>query len=60
MLKRLLILSTLFIQFGGMTSTAQNICATTDKTKLYCLIPTALHTPAAQFNFFNTAFATQT
>lgn len=58
MLKRVLIFSALLGQFTCMAAVAQTTCATTAATKLYCLIPTALHTPASQFNFFNESFAT--
>jgi hypothetical protein len=59
MLKRMLILSALFAHFVSVCAIGQNTCAGTAKTKLYCLMPTAFHTPAAAFNFFNTAFATE-
>jgi len=59
MLKHVLILSTLFAHFASVLLMGQNVCANSTTTKLYCLIPTALHTPANQFNFFNEAFATQ-
>jgi len=42
--------------FTSISATAQNTCGS---TKLYCLIPTALHTTSATFNFFNEAFGTQ-
>ena len=58
MLKRMLIFSALLGQFTCMAAVAQTTCATTAATKLYCLIPTALHTTASQFNFFNESFAT--
>src|SRR5208337_3686231 len=57
--KRVLILSALFVQFACTAAMGQDICATADRTKLYCLMPTAFHTPATEFNFFNTAFATE-
>src|SRR5215469_10767186 len=58
MLKRMLIFSALLGQFTCMAAVAQTTCATTAATKLYCLIPTALHTPPSEFNFFNESFAT--
>jgi hypothetical protein len=59
MFKRALLISAMFGLFTCMAAPAQDICGTADRTKLYCLIPTAFHTPAASFNFFNTAFATE-
>jgi hypothetical protein len=56
MLKRAItitILATLF--FTSIGASAQSNCG----TKLYCLIPAALHTTSATFNFFNHAFGTQ-
>jgi hypothetical protein len=44
--------SLLFISIGA---SAQSNCG----AKLYCLIPTALHTTSSTFNFFNDAFGTQ-
>src|ERR1035438_3439643 len=58
MLKRMLIFSILLTQFSTVTVMAQDVCSTTARTKLYCLIPTAFQTPATSFNFFNTSFAT--
>lgn len=58
MLKRVLILSTLFTLVLSLNVVGQNTCAGAARTKLYCLIPTALHTPPSQFNFFNESFAT--
>ena len=58
MLKRVLIVSTLFAHFISLCALGQNTCSGTARTKLYCLIPTALHTPPSQFNFFNESFAT--
>jgi hypothetical protein len=56
MLKRPLtiaIFASLF--FMSISASAQSNCG----TKLYCLIPTALHTTSSNFNFFNDAFGTQ-
>jgi hypothetical protein len=39
----------------SISASAQSNCG----TKLYCLIPTALHTTSSNFNFFNDAFGTQ-
>jgi hypothetical protein len=58
MLKHMLILSTLFALLVPADAVGQNTCAGTARTKLYCLIPTALQTPPSEFNFFNEAFAT--
>ena len=41
--------------FMSISASAQSNCG----TKLYCLIPTALHTTSSNFNFFNDAFGTQ-
>jgi Putative MetA-pathway of phenol degradation len=57
MLKRALLVGALCSQLVCM-AVAQNGCATTGQAQLYCLIPTALHTPAGEFSFFNTSFAT--
>jgi hypothetical protein len=56
MLKRPLtiaIFASLFVT--SISASAQSNCG----TKLYCLIPTALHTTSSNFNFFNDAFGTQ-
>jgi len=56
MLKRPLtiaIFASLFLM--SISASAQSNCG----TKLYCLIPTALHTTSSNFNFFNDAFGTQ-
>jgi hypothetical protein len=58
MLKRALLVSALFSQFVCTAAMGQSGCTTTGESKLYCLIPTAFHTPAGEFNFFNTSFAT--
>ncbi|HEY4934332.1 MAG TPA: transporter [Terriglobales bacterium] len=60
MIKRALLTLAMSGLFTCMAATGQNICNNSaDRTKLYCLMPTAFHTPAASFNFFNTAFATE-
>jgi hypothetical protein len=43
------------LPFVSTGLSAQSNCG----TKLYCLIPTALHTGSSTFNFFNDAFGTQ-
>lgn len=43
------------LSFVPTIVSAQTNCG----TKLYCLIPTALHTTSSTFNFFNDAFGTQ-
>ena len=58
MLKRALLVSAFFGQLVCTAAFGQNGCSTTGQSKLYCLIPTALHTPPGDFNFFNTSFAT--
>jgi hypothetical protein len=58
MLKRVLIVSTLFAHFVSVAVMGQNPCGSATTSKLYCLMPTAFHTPATEFSFFNTAFAT--
>jgi hypothetical protein len=56
MLKRALTIAILSsLPFVSIGATAQSNCG----TKLYCLIPTALHTTSSTFNFFNAAFGTQ-
>jgi len=45
-----------FVLLCSATALAQNTCGS---TKLVCLLPTALHTGASTFNFFNQTFATQ-
>lgn len=59
MVKRVLLISVISGLFACSAAIGQNTCASTASTKLYCLMPTAFHTPAAEFNFFNTAFATE-
>jgi len=59
MFKRTLLILAMFGLVTCMAATGQDICASSDRTKLYCLMPAAFHTPAASFNFFNTAFATE-
>ncbi len=59
MFKRVLLISAMSGLFACTAAMAQDICATGARTKLYCLMPTAFHTPASEFNFFNTAFATE-
>jgi Putative MetA-pathway of phenol degradation len=48
------LMSVLCVAFA-IAATAQTNCG----TKLYCLIPTAFHTPAGTFSFLNEAFGTQ-
>lgn len=61
MLKRALLISAISGLFActATMAMAQGPCTTTAKSKLYCLMPTAFQTPATEFNFFNTAFATE-
>jgi hypothetical protein len=56
MLKRAITIAVLAgLSFVPTIVSAQTNCG----TKLYCLIPTALHTTSSTFNFFNDAFGTQ-
>ncbi len=58
MLKRALLALAIFGLFACRFAMGQDTCTGGDRGKLYCLIPTAFHTPAGSFNFFNTSFAT--
>jgi hypothetical protein len=56
MLKRALTITILAsVPFIAIVASAQSACG----TKLYCLIPNALHTTSSTFNFFNDAYGTQ-
>lgn len=56
MFKRAIMIAVLAgLPFIPTGMSAQTNCG----TKLYCLIPTALHTTSSTFNFFNDAFGTQ-
>jgi hypothetical protein len=57
MLNRVLTIVILASLFSSISMSAQNTCGSS--TKLFCLIPTALHTTSSTFNFFNEAFGTQ-
>ena len=56
MLTRILVNTALILMFVPSAAVGQTACG---NTKLACLIPTALHTTSATFNFFNSAFGTQ-
>jgi len=56
MSKRLLLVMFLVGYAASTCAVAQTTCG---NTKLVCLLPTAFHTNALTFNFFNEAFATQ-